>query len=98
LPGLSCSDSGFAGDGDAMVSFEISSPGMLRVDYDHSGGDLQYALFADDGACSEALCYNLFPVEVGYFSAQVNAGRYFLVVEAWQGGDEAPSDLIIYAP
>jgi cysteine-rich repeat protein len=98
LPDLFCSASGLPGAGDAMVAVEVANAGVLSVSFDHTGGDHQYALYADDGSCTLLDCHDPFPAVLGSRVAAVVPGRYLLVVEAWEPGVEAVANLIFTAP
>ena len=97
LPALTCSGDGGA---DAMVRFEVANPGTLSIGATHTGGDVQYRLVADDGACTETVSCTDFGegVVTGTLSAAVTPGVYHLAMEAFEAGLETTVTLDIVAP
>jgi cysteine-rich repeat protein len=87
LPALSCSP---AGGNDAVVNFALDEPADVSIAFDHTGGDVQYALLADDGTCSVAVeCLDPFPDVTGTITAALGAGYYRLVFESY--GTDTPT-------
>ena len=96
LPDLSCS---VMGGNDWLVSFEVTTAGAHVIDYDNTGGDVQYGLFAGDGSCTPVFeCVDPFPATLGTFTETLAVGTYYLALDAYGPGGEGPVDLTITAP
>jgi len=84
LPDLPCSG---PGGGDYMASFSVAADGVLTVGYDHTDGDVQYAIVPLGDDCEPAACIDAFPEVTGGFDVAVVAGDYLLVLDVF---DETP--------
>jgi cysteine-rich repeat protein len=98
-PDLSCVllENGSDGE-DYMYSFTVTTAGTLTIDVDHTGGDVMYGLFADDGSCTETSCTDLYPDVTGQISATVAPGSYRLVAQTWGPGNGANVSVTLTAP
>lgn len=85
------------GGGDALVRFELATGGTTNFDVTLAEGvDAQFQLWGPDATCpTVGDCYDPYPDPTGSFSAELDAGVYFLVVDAWNEEFEGAVEVAI---
>ena len=100
---LSCSS---GGGNNGVVAFVTALPNPLSIAFDHTGGDVQYAVFdALSGTCASVQvdylssmydCVDPIPNVTGTLTfTPTTAGSYVLVLSAYEAGAEASTTITI---
>ena len=95
LSDLACSA---PGGGDHLIRFELATAGDVTIAYTQTG-DAQIGLFTADADCTAATCEDPVGAEEGTFTVTgAAAGVHYLLIEAWEDGNEGDIALTITAP
>ncbi len=90
-----------AGGGDALVGFTLDAAAAVTVDVSLTDGvDAQFELWGPGDACERLAdsCFDPYPELTGSFTTELDAGAWFLVVDAWSADFEGEVEVTLSIP